>query len=98
VSAASGAGLDLLRSHLKDCVSFQTAGNGSISARRRHMEALERARECVESAARQLEQARAGELVAEDLRAAQRALDEITGVFTAEDLLGRIFGSFCIGK
>jgi tRNA modification GTPase len=98
VSAASGTGLDLLRSHLKDCVSFQTAGNGSISARRRHMEALARARDCVEGAARQLEQSRAGELVAEDLRAAQRALDEITGVFTADDLLGRIFGSFCIGK
>jgi tRNA modification GTPase len=98
VSAVSGTGLDLLRSHLKDCVSFQTAGSGSVSARRRHMEALARARECVESAARQLEQSRAGELVAEDLRAAQRALDEITGVFTAEDLLGRIFGSFCIGK
>ena len=98
VSAATGTGLDLLRAHLKDCVSFQTAGNGSISARRRHMEALARARECVESAARQLEQSRAGELVAEDLRAAQRALDEITGIFTADDLLGRIFGSFCIGK
>jgi tRNA modification GTPase len=98
VSAATGAGLDLLRSHLKDCVSFQTAGNGSISARRRHLEALARARECVESAARQLEQRRAGELVAEDLRAAQRALDEITGIFSADDLLGRIFGSFCIGK
>ena len=98
VSAVTGTGLELLRSHLKDCVSFQTAGNGSISARRRHMEALARARDCVESAARQLEQSRAGELVAEDLRAAQRALDEITGIFTADDLLGRIFGSFCIGK
>jgi len=98
VSATTGMGLDLLRSHLKDCVSFQTTGNGSISARRRHMEALARARDCVESAARQLEQSRAGELVAEDLRAAQRALDEITGIFTADDLLGRIFGSFCIGK
>jgi tRNA modification GTPase len=98
VSAASGAGIDLLRAHLKDCVSFQTAGNGSISARRRHIEALTRARDCVESAARQLEERRAGELVAEDLRAAQRALDEITGIFSADDLLGRIFGSFCIGK
>ena len=98
VSAVTGQGLDLLRSHLKDCVSFQTAGNGSISARRRHLEALARARDCVDSAARQLEQARAGELVAEDLRAAQNALDEITGIFTADDLLGRIFGSFCIGK
>jgi tRNA modification GTPase len=98
VSAASGAGLDLLRAHLKDSVSFQVAGNGSISARRRHIEALERARACVETAANELEQHRAGELVAEELRAAQRALDEITGIFTADDLLGRIFGSFCIGK
>jgi tRNA modification GTPase len=98
LSASSGIGLDLLRSHLKNCVSFQTAGNGSISARRRHMEALARARECVECAVRQLQERRAGELVAEDLRAAQKALDEITGIFTADDLLGRIFGSFCIGK
>lgn len=98
VSAVTGAGLDLLRAHLKDSVSFQTAGNGTISARRRHMEALARAREGVERAARELSQRRAGELVAEELRAAQRALEEITGVFTADDLLGRIFGSFCIGK
>jgi tRNA modification GTPase len=98
VSAASGAGLDLLRSHLKDSVSFQSAGNGSISARRRHLEALARARESVESAARQLSQRRAGELVAEELRSAQQSLEEITGAFTADDLLGRIFGSFCIGK
>jgi tRNA modification GTPase len=98
VSAASGAGLDVLRSHLKDSVSFHVAGSGSISARRRHLEALSRAREYVETAARELEQRRAGELVAEELRAAQRSLEEITGAFTADDLLGRIFGSFCIGK
>jgi tRNA modification GTPase len=98
VSAVSGAGMDSLRSHLKDSVSFQVAGSGSISARRRHIEALARARECVETAARELEQRRAGELVAEELRAAQRSLEEITGAFTADDLLGRIFGSFCIGK
>lgn len=98
VSALTGKGLDALRAHLKDSVSFQAAGNGSISARRRHLEALARAREHVESAAAQLEQRRAGELVAEELRLAQLALDEITGVFTADDLLGRIFGSFCIGK
>jgi tRNA modification GTPase len=98
VSAVTGAGLDLLKAHLKDCVSFQTAGNGTISARRRHIEALARAREGVERAACELSQRRAGELVAEELRAAQRALEEITGVFTADDLLGRIFGSFCIGK
>jgi len=98
VSATAGTGLDLLRAHLKDSVSFQTAGNGSISARRRHLEALDRAREGVERAARELHQRRAGELVAEELRASQQALEEITGVFTADDLLGRIFGSFCIGK
>jgi tRNA modification GTPase len=98
VSARTGSGLDLLRAHLKDSVSFQTAGNGSISARRRHLEALARARGCVENAAAALETRRAGELVAEELRLAQQALEEITGVFTADDLLGRIFGSFCIGK
>ena len=91
-------GLDLLRAHLKDSVSFQTAGSGTISARRRHLEALARARECVETAARTLTQRRAGELVAEELRQGQQALEEITGIFTADDLLGRIFGSFCIGK
>jgi tRNA modification GTPase len=98
VSAMTGAGLDVLRAHLKDCVNFQSADGGSISARRRHLDALARARQCVEAAARELEQRRAGELVAEELRAAQRALEEITGIFTADDLLGRIFGSFCIGK
>jgi len=98
VSATTGAGLAALRSHLKGCVSFQTAGNGSISARKRHLEALTRARQCVENAARELRQRRAGELVAEELRAAQTALEEVTGIFTADDLLGRIFGSFCIGK
>jgi tRNA modification GTPase len=98
VSAVTGKGLDQLRAHLKACVSFQTAGNGSISARRRHIEALARARECVETAARELQQRRGGELVAEELRIAQRALEEVTGIFTADDLLGRIFGSFCIGK
>jgi tRNA modification GTPase len=98
VSAVTGQGLDLLRSHLKGCVSFQTAGNGSISARRRHLEALARARECVETAARELQNRRAGELIAEELRLGQRALEEITGVFSADDLLGRIFSSFCIGK
>jgi tRNA modification GTPase len=98
VSAKTGKGLDQLRAHLKACVSFQNAGSGSISARSRHLEALARARDCVENAARLLEQHRAGELVAEELRLGQTALEEITGIFTADDLLGRIFGSFCVGK
>jgi tRNA modification GTPase len=98
VSATSGQGLPELRAHLKQCMDFQTTDSGSISARARHLDALHRARNHVEEAARQLEERRAGELVAEDLRAAQRALDEITGEFSSDDLLGRIFGSFCIGK
>jgi tRNA modification GTPase len=98
LSAASGKGVRELRAHLKDSVSFEVAGSGTVSARRRHVEALARARACVETAARELTDRRAGELVAEELRSAQQALEEITGTFHADDLLGRIFGSFCIGK
>ena len=65
---------------------------------RRHLEALERATVALKQAAYQLEIIRAGELVAEELREAQNALAEITGAFTSEDLLARIFSSFCIGK
>jgi tRNA modification GTPase len=71
---------------------------GTVSARQRHIDALERARRHVAEAERRLRDSRAGELVAEELRGAQEALNEITGEFTSEDLLGRIFGSFCIGK
>jgi tRNA modification GTPase len=98
ISALNGSGLDLLRAHLKDCMGFQTAEAGTISARQRHVEALARARQHVEEAYRQLVERRAGELVAEELRAAQQALGEITGDFSLDDLLGRIFSSFCIGK
>jgi len=98
VSALTGAGIEELRAHLKGCMGFQTVEGGSISARRRHLESLARAREHAEEAARQLTERRAGELVAEELRAAQTALGEITGEFTSEDLLGRIFAGFCIGK
>ena len=98
LSAKSGAGLDLLRAHLKRCMGFQPAGEGTFTARRRHLEALARAREHVRLGERQLREARAGELLAEELRLAQQALNEITGEFTTEDLLGRIFSTFCIGK
>lgn len=97
LSAKTGEGLDLLRSHLKTCMGFQSAEGGFI-ARRRHLDALARARTGVVSARTQLTAAAAGELVAEDLRYSQRALGEITGEFSADDLLGRIFSSFCIGK
>ncbi len=98
ISALTGSGLDVLRAHLKDCMGFQTAEAGTVSARQRHVEALARARQHVEEAHRQLVERRAGELVAEELRAAQQALGEITGEFSSDDLLGRIFSSFCIGK
>ncbi len=98
ISALTGAGLDRLRDHLKDCVGFKSVDAGSVSARRRHLEALRRARGHVEAAEHRLRESRSGELVAEELRGAQQALSEITGEFTSEDLLGRIFGSFCIGK
>ncbi|HXY96126.1 MAG TPA: tRNA uridine-5-carboxymethylaminomethyl(34) synthesis GTPase MnmE [Steroidobacteraceae bacterium] len=98
VSALTGAGIGELRAHLKGCMGFQTVEGGAISARLRHLETLARARRHVEEAERQLTERRAGELVAEELRAAQQALNEITGEFTSDDLLGRIFSSFCIGK
>jgi tRNA modification GTPase len=98
VSALTGEGLDLLRTHLKTCVGYQTLDGGSVSARQRHLDALDSARRQVAEAERRLRDSRAGELVAEELRGAQQALDEITGEFTSEDLLGRIFSSFCIGK
>jgi tRNA modification GTPase len=98
LSAATGTGLDLLRAHLKECVGFHPAGSGVLSARARHLEALRRARSHVEEAHRLLTERHAGELVAQELTDAQRQLGEITGEVTSDDLLGRIFASFCIGK
>jgi tRNA modification GTPase len=98
VSATTGEGIDLLREHLKECMGFQGAGTGTISARRRHLDALDRANAHLHEAQRQLLDRRAGELMAEELRQAQQCLAEITGEFTPDDLLGRIFTTFCIGK
>jgi len=98
LSAATGEGIDKLRAHLKSCMGFHALDGGTVSARARHLEALARARAHVEAAVRELTERRAGELVAEELRAAQQALGEITGEFTTEDLLGRIFAGFCVGK
>jgi tRNA modification GTPase len=98
LSAATGAGLDLLRQHLKDCVGFHPADSSVWSARARHLDALRRARSHVEEAHRLLIERHAGELVAQELTDAQVQLGEITGQVTSDDLLGRIFGSFCIGK
>lgn len=98
LSATTGEGMDLLRAHLKECVGFVGTDAGTISARRRHLDALARAQRHLQAAATQLIDHRAGELMAEELRQAQQALAEITGEFSSDDLLGRIFSSFCIGK
>jgi tRNA modification GTPase len=98
LSARTGAGLELLRAHLKNRAGYRVGDSGALSARRRHLDALERAKGCVEQAAQILTTSRAFELFAEDLRRAQLALGEITGEFSSDDLLGEIFSSFCIGK
>ena len=96
--ANTGSGVDLLRDHLKACMGYTGTGEGGFSARRRHIDALEKARDSLEQGKAQLHGMGAGELLAEDLRMAQQALGEITGEFSSDDLLGRIFSSFCIGK
>ena len=98
VSALTGEGIDRLREHLKACAGYDEPAGGAISARRRHLDALRRAHALLESAVITLRETGAVELFAEDLRLAQLALGEITGEFTNDDLLGEIFGSFCIGK
>jgi tRNA modification GTPase len=96
--ARDGSGLDLLRAHLKAIAGFQGAGEGELLARRRHLDALERCLAHLTEAATTLQRAAGPELVAEDLRLAHQALGEITGEVTSDDLLGRIFSTFCIGK
>ena len=99
LSAKTGAGLDLLRSQLKHHAGLDGAGEDVILARARHVDALARALQCVDAAIPHLNPAAmALELFAEELRLAQEALNTITGEFTPDDLLGEIFGRFCIGK
>ncbi|MBY8271313.1 tRNA uridine-5-carboxymethylaminomethyl(34) synthesis GTPase MnmE [Vibrio fluvialis] len=98
LSAKTGEGVDALRSHLKECMGFAGNQEGGFMARRRHLDALERAAEHLDIGQQQLEGYMAGEILAEELRLAQQHLNEITGEFSSDDLLGRIFSSFCIGK
>lgn len=97
LSAKNGSGLDALKQHLKSLMGY-TGGEGHFTARRRHLDALQRARALLVQGKQQLQQDAAAELLADDLHAAQQALGEITGQFRADDLLGYIFSSFCIGK
>lgn len=98
LSAKTGDGMELLRQHLFKAVGFHPEEEGVFIARRRHLDALRRARQAIVNGYDCLAGLGAGELLAEELRQAQNALGEITGTFTTEDLLDHIFSSFCIGK
>ncbi len=98
LSAQTHDGVKLLRDHLKQAMGFQTGMEGGFLARRRHLDALDKAAEHLQIGLVQLTEFHAGELLAEELRLVQSYLSEITGQFTSDDLLGNIFSSFCIGK
>ena len=99
ISAATGEGLEALRRKLLHLAGWQAAPEGLFIARARHVHALQRTRAHLELASAHADAGnQALELFAEELRLAHRALGEITGAFTADDLLGAIFGRFCIGK
>ncbi len=98
LSARTGAGLEALRQHIRALAGYKNLGTGAFTARRRHIEALESAATHFLAGQKALEATRAGELLAEELRLSQRSLGEITGAVTSDELLGRIFSEFCIGK
>ena len=98
ISAKTGLGVESLQQHLKSLMGYQSNLEGGFIARRRHLEALDLASNHLMIGKEQLEVYLAGELLAEELRMTQMALSEITGKFTSDDLLGKIFSSFCIGK
>ncbi len=98
LSAKTGEGIDLLKQHLKKCMGYEQRNEGQFIARRRHLDAIDTAEEHLVIADKNLHHLKAGELLAEELRLAQDALSSITGEFSSDDLLGRIFSDFCIGK
>ncbi len=98
LSAKEKQGIELLTDHLKSVVGFEATESGTFMARRRHLDALQRAATHLDTGMVQLTQMMAGEILAEELKLTQDCLNEITGEFTADDLLGQIFSSFCIGK
>jgi tRNA modification GTPase len=99
LSAKTGSGLQALRQQLLQTVGWQSAPEGVYIARERHVQALRRVQQHLAQAGAHLAaRAQALDLLAEELRLAQNALNEITGAFTSDDLLGVIFSRFCIGK
>lgn len=98
LSAKTGAGLDLLKSLLCEKLGIANIGEGQFMARRRHLDALRRAADAIETGLQFYRQNYSLELLAEECRIAQEKLSEITGEFYADDLLGAIFSTFCIGK
>jgi len=98
LSAKTGEGLDALRQHIRSQAGFRDLGEGAFTARRRQVDALKSAAQHFEAGRDALKKARAGELLAEELRMSQEVLGEITGAVSSDDLLGRIFSDFCIGK
>jgi len=97
LSAKKADGITILQNHLKKLVGYDSNLEGGFMARRRHLDALNRVQHHLSIAKNQLE-VKSGELLAEELRLCQLSLSEITGEFTNDDLLGKIFSSFCIGK
>ncbi len=98
LSARTGLGMEQFRAYLKESMGYHGEQEGEFIARRRHLDALERTGIHLRTGRQVLEEMASGELLAEDLRQAQQALAEITGEFVADDLLGKIFSGFCIGK
>lgn len=98
VSVKRGDGMDELRQHLLAIAGRDQAVEGVFSARRRHLDALTRSRDATDAALSRLISGEMPELAAEELKIARQALDEVTGRFDTEDLLGKVFGQFCIGK
>ena len=98
LSAKTGQGTSELKEHLKEIMGYQGNTEGGFMARRRHLSALKEAHNHLSVGLEQLEAYVAGEILAEELRLCQEALNTITGEFTNDDLLGEIFSSFCIGK
>ncbi|MCL4122000.1 UNVERIFIED_CONTAM: hypothetical protein GTU68_008215 [Idotea baltica] len=98
LSAQSKEGLSLLKEHLKKIMGYKNNEEGNFSARRRHIDALEQTLQHLEHGQEQLKDISAGELLAEDLKQAQDSLGEIIGKVSSDQLVGKIFSSFCIGK